>query len=234
MLNNSDPTVREMARASLIQPLGKRKFPFAKDNDKQFLGFKVKSNGKLDNRAAGFGVRSDWLDLNDLCHRNGLRLEWARTDSATIGSRDIIADPLIYPRATYELSDERRELPLTTARAVILSMKRAQSAQHWKGLRLQGKLACLSFADQSLSHTIYSNVSIARIFSSLPSEPASKYSRQNLSCPLGIPPATNHTAFSILPPMTIAYNCNCKQQRYTNTLQLKWTGSIVRKITVQL
>ena len=81
-------------------------------------------------------------------------------DSATTAFRDIIADPLIYPRATYELSDERRELPLTTARAVILSMKRAQSAQHWKGLRLQGKLACLSFADQSLSHTIYSNVSI--------------------------------------------------------------------------
>ena len=160
MLNNSDRTVREMAHASLIQHLGKRKIPFAKENDEQFLGFKVKSNGKLDNRAAGFGVRSDWLDLNDLCHRTGLRLEWARTDSATIAFADIIADPLIYPRATYELSQERRELPLTTARAVILSMKRTQSAQHWKGLRLQGKLACLSFVDQSLSHTIYSNASI--------------------------------------------------------------------------
>jgi hypothetical protein len=43
MLNNSDPTVREMARASLIQHLGK--IPFAKDNDEQFLSFKVKSNG---------------------------------------------------------------------------------------------------------------------------------------------------------------------------------------------
>ena len=43
MLKNSDPTVREMARASLIQHLGK--IPFAKDNDEQFLSFKVKSNG---------------------------------------------------------------------------------------------------------------------------------------------------------------------------------------------
>ena len=187
MLNNSDPTVREMFRASLIQHLGKLKIPFAKDNDKQFLGFKVNSNGKLDNRAAGFGV---WLDLNDLCHRNGLRLEWARTDSATIAFTDIIVDPLIYPRATYEL----RELPLTMARAVILSMKRAQTTLEmtWHAYHSQ--------INPSLTPSTQTCRS-ARMFSSLPSEPASKYSPQNLTCPPGIPPATNHTAFSILSPM---------------------------------
>ncbi len=41
-----------------------------------FLGFKRKTNGKLDGRAQGFGVSSDWPDLNDLCWRTGTELKW--------------------------------------------------------------------------------------------------------------------------------------------------------------
>ena len=69
MLNNDDATVRELARATLLLDLGKRKVPLAKAGQDSFLGFGRKSSGKLDTQAAGFGVRSDWPDLNDLCNR---------------------------------------------------------------------------------------------------------------------------------------------------------------------
>ena len=69
MLNNDDATVRELARTSLMLDLRKRKVPLAKAGKDSFLGFGRKSSGKLDTQAAGFGVRSDWPDLNDLCNR---------------------------------------------------------------------------------------------------------------------------------------------------------------------
>ena len=64
MLNNDDATVRELARASLLLDLRKRKVPLVKAGQDSFLG-----SGKLDTQAAGFGVWSDWPDLNDLCNR---------------------------------------------------------------------------------------------------------------------------------------------------------------------
>ena len=60
--NNDDPMVRELARESLFLHLQRRKIPIASQNKPQFLGFKLKQNGKLDIKAAGFGVRFDWLD----------------------------------------------------------------------------------------------------------------------------------------------------------------------------
>jgi len=64
MLNNDDTTVRELSRKSLFLHLQHRKLLAASKNKFQFLGFKLKLNKKLDIRATGFGVRSDWLDLN--------------------------------------------------------------------------------------------------------------------------------------------------------------------------
>ncbi|KAK0146073.1 hypothetical protein N1851_014667 [Merluccius polli] len=63
MLNNDDMTVRELARKSLFLHLQRGKIPIASQNEPQFLGFKLKQNGKLDIKAAGFGLCSDWLDL---------------------------------------------------------------------------------------------------------------------------------------------------------------------------
>ena len=38
---------------------------------------------------------------------------------------------------------------------VVCSVSEAK--QHWRGLRLQGKLACADSADHSVSHTMYKN-----------------------------------------------------------------------------
>lgn len=101
MLNSDDSRLREMARASYTQHLQRRKVPIAQDNDAPFLGFKVKSNGNLDITAASFGVRSDWLDLNDLCNCTGIHLRWARPEGAkAVLNNGIITDPLIYTCAT--------------------------------------------------------------------------------------------------------------------------------------
>ena len=67
MLNSDDQHVREQARASLFLDLQRRKVPLARGSEPSFLGYRKKPSGKLDSRAAGFGVWSDWLDLNDLC-----------------------------------------------------------------------------------------------------------------------------------------------------------------------
>ena len=46
--------------------------------------------------STGFGVRSDWPDLNDLCARNGVYLDWVKYDSDTVAvSEDVITDCLI-------------------------------------------------------------------------------------------------------------------------------------------
>ncbi|XP_023844346.1 uncharacterized protein [Salvelinus sp. IW2-2015] len=48
--------------------------PTAVEGSTHFLGFRRKANGILDTRAAGFGVWSDWPDLNDLCNQTGVEL----------------------------------------------------------------------------------------------------------------------------------------------------------------
>ena len=54
MLNNDDGTVREMARASLLLDLRRRKVPLAAADQNNFLGFRRKDSGKLDSQAKGF------------------------------------------------------------------------------------------------------------------------------------------------------------------------------------
>ena len=161
MLNSDDATVREMARASFLLHMQRRKVPPARENERQFLGFRLKDNGKLDIRATGFGVRSDWMDLNDLCHRCGLHLKWVGPDGTPAALNTVVMDPLITVCATYNREDgQQHQLPTRTARATLLRMRKRVSAQHWTSLRLQGKLALLPFADHSVSHSILSNTSI--------------------------------------------------------------------------
>lgn len=71
MLNSDDRTVRELARASLLLDMERRKVARVRELHPSFLGFKLKPSGKLDTNAAGFGVNSDWPDLNDLSHWSG-------------------------------------------------------------------------------------------------------------------------------------------------------------------
>ncbi|CAB1424613.1 unnamed protein product [Pleuronectes platessa] len=83
MLNNDDAAVRELARASLLLDLRRRKVPLANTGQENFLGFRRKGNGKLDTQASGYGCRSDWPDLNDLCNRAAVRLKWVKGNSPT-------------------------------------------------------------------------------------------------------------------------------------------------------
>lgn len=58
----------------------RRKVPLATATQNNFLGFRRKDSGKLDSQAKGFGVWSDWPDLNDLCNRTGVELEWSQNN----------------------------------------------------------------------------------------------------------------------------------------------------------
>ncbi|KAI9514017.1 hypothetical protein NQZ68_036971 [Dissostichus eleginoides] len=101
MLNNDDVTVREMARASLLLDLQRRKIPLASADQNNFLGFRRKDSGKLDSQAKGFGVWSDWPDLNDLCNRTGVQLKWTRLNTQTEVpvSDELITDPSVVVKA---------------------------------------------------------------------------------------------------------------------------------------
>lgn len=59
-----------------------------------FLGFKRKDNGKLDAQAQGFGVGSDWPELNDLCRRTGTELKCTAQGLETVNVSDVVVkDP---------------------------------------------------------------------------------------------------------------------------------------------
>lgn len=57
----------------------------------------------MDSKAAGYGVRLDWLDRNNL-YCTGINLRWARQDGAKVALNDcVVTDPLIYPGVTYSI-----------------------------------------------------------------------------------------------------------------------------------
>ena len=160
MLNSDDQAVREIARASLILDLERRKVPKTSDLP-SFLGFKKKPSGKLDTNAPGFGVNSDWPDLNDLCDWTGVSLEWKRADNETVSvSKSVITDLSINVRATVSRDGTSSVLPTIGARAHLLTLREQERKERWTGLRLQGKLACLQSADHSVSHSILKNAAI--------------------------------------------------------------------------
>ena len=110
----------------------------------------------MDSRATGFGVWSDWPDLNDLCVRTGVSLNWVSSDSDTVAvSEDIITDNSISVRATIVMSDQ--QLSPDHARKHLIHLQQQRQQQHWTGLKLQGQLACLPTADHSVSHSIFKN-----------------------------------------------------------------------------
>ena len=113
--------------------------------------------GKLDSRSPGFGVWSDWPDLNDLCCWAGVTLEWMGSDSEAVEvSEEVISDPNISVRATVNVCGTHL-LPLRNARGHLLEAQQRRRRQQWTKLRLQGKTACLPAADHSVSHTVFKN-----------------------------------------------------------------------------
>ena len=163
MLNNDDVTVREMARASLLLDLRRRKVPLATADQNNFLGFRRKDSGKLDTQARGFGVWSDWPDLNDLCNRTGVQLKWTKPNTPTEVpvTDELVTDPSVVVEATITTQQgEVVGLTRDSARRVLLSVRQSETRQHWCGLRLQGKLACMESADHSVSHSVFKNAAV--------------------------------------------------------------------------
>lgn len=128
----------------------------------QFLGFKLKPNGKQDIKATGFSVRSNWLDLNVLCQCTGLQLSWQGPDGAVVAlNESIITAPHISTLVVFNTESEHCQLHTSNVRASLLHLKRTQSAQHWMRLKLKGKLAFLQSADHSVSLSALTNSSIS-------------------------------------------------------------------------
>ena len=161
MLNNDDPTVRTMARGSLLLDLSKRKIPLAPHGEPSFLGFRKKPSGKLDTRAKGFGVRSDWPDLNDLCSSNNIQLNWIHTSGEQVNvSEELIMDLNVHAEATLHHDESSKKLNSRTCRYEILQHFYSQQRNYWVNLRLQGKLACLQCADPAVSHSALHNPAV--------------------------------------------------------------------------
>lgn len=163
MLNSDDPAVREQARGSLLLDLTKRKIPRT-TSEANFLGFRKKPSGKLDTRAPGFGVRSDWPDLNNLCNRAQIHLSWSNAsavDRVVEVSDAVVTDSSISVRAVLNLDESTTKvLNPQNCRQDIIEKYQLRQRQHWAGLRLQGKLACLPCADHTVSHSILRNTAI--------------------------------------------------------------------------
>ena len=159
MLNSDDNTVRELARSSLFLDMRRRKVPLAREGEPSFLGFRRKPSLKLDTRSPGFGVWSDWPDLNDLCVRVGVALDWAKPGSVTVPvAEDIVTDSAVLVQATAMETGHR--LAPNSARGYLVRLQQQRQKQHWVRLKLQGKLACLPTADHTVSHSLFKNSAV--------------------------------------------------------------------------
>jgi hypothetical protein len=82
-----------MARGSLLLDLRKRKIPLAPRGGAR--------GDTRDTRAKGFGVSSDWPDLNDLCNDNNIQLNWIHTTGEQVSvSEELIMDLNVHAEAT--------------------------------------------------------------------------------------------------------------------------------------
>ena len=55
----------------------------------------------LDTRAKGFGVHSDWPDLNDLCNNNIIHLNWIHISGEQVSvSEELIMNSNVNAEAT--------------------------------------------------------------------------------------------------------------------------------------
>ena len=132
-----------MARGSLLLDLRKRKIPLAPRGGAK--------GDTRDTRAKGFGVSSDWPDLNDLCNDNNIQLNWIHTTGEQVSvSEELIMDLNVHAEATLHHDNSSKKLYSRTYRYEILKHLHSQQRDYWVNLRLQGKLACLQCADPAV------------------------------------------------------------------------------------
>ena len=86
-LNSDDPQTRHSARSSLELHMKKRRVD--KNNiDSSFAGYCTDENGRLVEQCAVNWPKSVWIELNELCMREGLRLEMSGDEYVYISSLD--------------------------------------------------------------------------------------------------------------------------------------------------
>ena len=126
LLNRYDQPVRELSRKSLFLHHCTSKCAKYSLCPIMFLRFKLKRNGKLDIKAAGFEVRSEWLDVNDhRSHRIALQLSWVRPEGAAVALNDKLkTDSLISTLVTIRLDKTLQQLRIKDARASLVRLGR--------------------------------------------------------------------------------------------------------------
>ena len=87
-LNSDDPQTRHSARSSLELHMKKRRVD--KNNiDSSFAGYCTDEGGRLVKQCAVNWPKSVWIELNELCMREGLRLEMSGDEFVYISSLDL-------------------------------------------------------------------------------------------------------------------------------------------------
>ena len=76
VLNSDDPQVRASARYTFNLHMSKRKVEMAAEDQPNFGGFCIRSDGRIQKQSAVNWARSDFVELNELCMRLNLQLEF--------------------------------------------------------------------------------------------------------------------------------------------------------------
>ena len=86
-LNSDDPHTKHSARSSLELHMKKRKV-VKNNHESSFAGYCTDENGRLIKQCAVNWPKSIWIELNELCMREGLKLEISGDDYVYISSVD--------------------------------------------------------------------------------------------------------------------------------------------------
>ena len=149
MLNHQDINIKFIARHSLKIDMKKREVKHGNQNT-GFLGFAVKENGHLDTHVrGGFGVISDWPQLQRLTYSLDLSLSWE------IDSGDFMQNGKVL---IHHKTDDDIEIPLgLKPRKQIQEIMLQKDLKEFKELKIQGTLADLKDVDYLLSQDIFKN-----------------------------------------------------------------------------
>ena len=149
VLNSDDQQVRESARYTFHLHMSKRKVPVANDDDPNFGGYTVGSDGRIVKQSKVNWARSDFVELNELCMRLNIQLE-LRNDTFHI----VIDD------------GEGVSISFSDYRAVYAELKRVRidnDLEYFEKLKNQGKLRreAMRHADMSCSNQHLINLDIS-------------------------------------------------------------------------
>jgi len=152
VLNSDDAHVRATARESFSLHLQKRKIPLADDENNNFGGYKTNDAYRLEKKSKVNWPRSAFIELNELCIRLKMKLEF-----------DLQSN--MYDIALTASEDEEVHFRCTCPKRLYSVLKRREvdkTLEHWHGLQQQGRLQreTLPYADManSISHLTNCNI----------------------------------------------------------------------------